>query len=110
MEKNKLQRRNAITVGEAMMMMFKAYRMSAGHNTQRIFQAWDAASGAAPFTIRRFFRDGKLYITVNSSVARNQLLFQRQALVDKINALLESDEMFIKDDPRVSYVKELIIK
>ena len=31
-------------------------------------------------------------------------------LVDRINLILSRDELFVKDDPRVSYVRELILK
>ncbi|MCR4860206.1 MAG: DUF721 domain-containing protein [Bacteroidales bacterium] len=84
--------------------------LTPGLNTRRIFAAWDAASGAGRYTVRRFFRDGKLYVTVDSSVVRSQLSFQREALLGKINAILEKDELFIAGDKRVGYVKELILK
>ena len=70
----------------------------------------DAASGAGRYTVRRYFRDGKLYITVDSSVVRSQLSFQRDVLLEKINALLAQDELFTCDDPRSGCVKELILK
>ena len=60
--------------------------------------------------MRRFFRDGRLYITVDSSVVRSQLSFQRQALLDKVNALLAEDELFIHDPSGEGVVKELILK
>ena len=85
-------------------------RLSARLNARRIFAAWDAASGAGRYTVRRYFRDGKLYITVDSSVVRSQLSFQRQALVEKMNALLAGDEMFTRDDARTGFVQELILK
>ena len=88
----------------------KSMKLSAGLNTQRIYAAWDAASGAARYTVRRFYRDGKLYITVDSSVVRSQLSFQRDALLKKINALLAEDSLFTRDDARVGFVKELILK
>ena len=79
-------------------------------NARRIFAAWDAASGAGPFTLRRFFRDGTLYITVDSSVVRNQLWFQRDVLVEKINALLAEDELFTPDPRSDGPVRQLILK
>ena len=85
-------------------------KLTSGLNTQRIFAAWDAASGAGRYTVRRFFRDGRLYITVDSSVVRSQLSFQRDTLIEKINALLAQDELFTRDDARVGIVKELILK
>lgn len=106
----RIERKNAQTLEDALMQMLKDARISSGHNTRRIFEAWDGASGAAQYTTRRFFRDGKLYITLSSSVARSQLYMQRNLLIEKMNALLRADSMFIQDDPNVSFVKELILK
>ena len=106
----RLARKKALTMEELVPMYIKSMKLTAGLNTQRIFAAWDDASGAAPYTLKRFFRDGRLYITLSSSVVRNQLSFQSDALVEKINSILSRDGLFTKDDARVSYVKELILK
>ncbi len=95
---------------ELVQMFIKSMKLSAGLNTRRIFEAWDAASGASRYTLRRYFRDGKLYVTLNSSMVRNQLGFQKAELVDRINEILREDELFLKDDPQVKYVEELILK
>ena len=106
----RIARKKALDMEEVVSMYIKSMKLTAGLNTQRIFSAWDDASGAAPYTLKRFFRDGKLYITLSSSVVRNQLSFQSDVLVEKMNSILAKDELFTKDDPRVSYVKELILK
>ena len=107
---SRVSRKSAVPLGELIQEYLKSSRLGSGHNTQRIFAAWDAASGAARYTLRRFFRDGRLYITVDSSVVRSQLSFQRQALLDKVNALLAEDELFIRDASGGGVVKELILK
>lgn len=107
---SRIERKEAQTVGDALKEFLKAYHLTPGLNTQRIFSAWDDASGASSFTIKRFFRDGKLYITLNSSVVRSQLSFQKKELITKINAILENDALFSKDEPKVGYVNELILK
>ena len=107
---SRVARKTAVSLSEAIQEYLKVAKLSAGLNTQRIFAAWDAASGAGRYTVRRFFRDGKLYITVDSSVVRSQLSFQRDVLIEKINALLAQDELFTQDDARVGIVKELILK
>ena len=107
---SRVSRKSAVPLGELIQEYLKASRLGSGHNTQRIFAAWDAASGAGRYTVRRYFRDGKLYITVDSSVVRSQLSFQRDVLLEKINALLAQDELFTCDDPRSGCVKELILK
>lgn len=91
-------------------MYIKSMKLSAGLNTRRIFEAWDQASGASRYTIRRYFRDGKLYVTLNSSMVRNQLSFQKEPLMAAVNQILLNDELFIKDDPKVRYVEEIILK
>jgi len=110
MEGSRIRRKKALSMDEVVDMYIKEMKLSASLNTQRIFAAWDEASGAADYTIRRFFRDGKLYISVSSSVVRRDLSFQKAALIDKMNSLLASDTLFTKDDRRVGYVKELILK
>ena len=107
---NRLPRKNAVTIGDAIEEMLRATKLASGLNIQRIFSAWDEASGAGPFTIRKFFRDGKLYITTSSSVICSQLSFQKEELIEKMNAILAGDRLFIKDDPKTGYVKELILK
>ncbi|MBR6184013.1 Protein of unknown function [Bacteroidales bacterium WCE2004] len=107
---SRVARKTAVSLSEAIQEYLKVAKLSAGLNTQRIFAAWDAASGAGRYTVRRFFRDGRLYITVDSSVVRSQLSFQRDVLIEKINALLAQDELFTRDDARVGIVKELILK
>lgn len=91
-------------------MYIKSMKISAGLNTRRIFKAWDEASGAAQFTMKRFFRDGKLFITLNSSMARLQLSMQTDLMKERINRILENDELFTKDDPKVGYVDEIVLK
>ncbi len=106
---SRVARKTAAPLSELIRTWLKSEHLTAGLNTQRIFAAWDAASGAGRYTVRRYFRDGRLYITVDSSVVRSQLSFQRDALVEKINALLAADELFTRDDARVGLVKELIL-
>lgn len=106
----RLQRKQAQTVAEVIREYLHDSGLTSGMNTHRIFTTWDDVSGAGKFTARKFFRDGKLYITVSSSVVRSQLLFQKQALLEKMNERLASDVMFNREDTRVGFIKELIIK
>ena len=107
---SRIARKNAVTIAEALKEMFRSSAAGATFNTRRIFAAWDQASGAGAYTIRRYFREGVLYITMNSSVLATQLSMQKGFLVEKINAILADDILFIKEDSRVGLVKELRIK
>ena len=106
----RIHRKQALSMEEVVQQYIKSMKIAAGLNTQRIFEAWDACSGAGPFTLRRFFRDGKLYITLNSSVIRNQLSFQKADLVEKMNAWLSQDALFTADNRTVNFIRELILK
>ena len=105
-----IHRKEPVGMEEIVRQYIRSMKLSAGLNQQRIFAAWDACSGAGPYTLKRFFRGGKLYITLRSSVIRNQLYFQRDVLVQKMNAYLSEDELFTSDNKSVGFVQELILK
>lgn len=106
----RIHRKQAVSMDEIVHQYIKSMRLAAGLNTQRIFAAWDACSGAGPFTLKRFFRGGKLYITLNSSVVRNQLYFQKKELIEKMNSYLSADDLFTADNRTVNFIEELILK
>lgn len=106
----RLSRKKALGMDEVVQMYIRSMKISSGLNTQRVFAAWDEVSGAAKYTLKKFYRAGTLYITVSSSVVREQLYYQRDALVSMINARLREDDLFTADDPRVSFVQELKLK
>lgn len=105
-----LAHREAIGMPELMKAFVKHFNLSAGLNTQKIFDAWDKVSGVGSFTLNKFYKDGTLYVTVSSSMVRSQLGFQKDSLVKAMNDLLEKDPMFIKDCKTVGYVKRIILK
>ena len=110
MEPVRIHRKEAVSMDEVVKQYIRFMKIAAGLNTQRIFAAWDACSGAGEFTIKRFFRDGKLYITLGSSVIRSQLYFQKDILIEKMNRFLSQDSLFTEDNHAVGYIKELILK
>ena len=95
---------------ELVLQYIREMKLTTGFNTHRIFEAWDAVSGASKYTVSRFYRDGMLYCTISSSVVRNQLYFQRDVLVQKLNEYLDNDEMVIRDRVDGPIVKELILR
>lgn len=106
----RIHRKEAVGMDQIVRQYIKSMKLAAGLNTQRIFAAWDACSGAGPFTLKRFFRSGKLYITLSSSVIRNQLYFQRDVLIEKMNAFLSIDDLFTPTDHTAPFIQELILK
>ena len=105
-----IRRKEALTMEEVIEEYIKSAKLASGLNTQRVFAAWDECSGAGPFTLKRYFRSGTLYITLNSSVIRNQLSFQKAALIEKMNATLSGDKLFTSDNRTTGYIRELVLK
>ena len=105
-----IRRKEALTMEEVVDEFIKSAKLASGLNTQRVFAAWDECSGAGPFTLRKYFRSGTLYITLNSSVIRNQLFFQKEALIEKMNAWLSSDRLFTPDNRTAGFVKDLVLR
>ena len=105
-----IRRKEALTMEEVIEEYIKSARLASGLNTQRVFAAWDECSGAGPFTLKRYFRSGVLYITLKSSVIRNQLYFQKEALIEKMNATLSGDKLFTSDNRTAGYIQELVLK
>lgn len=106
----RMPRKTAIGMNELIEIYIKSMKISSGLNIQRIFAAWDAVSGASAYTLNRRFYKGKLYITLSSSMVRSHLRMQNDFLIERMNAFLEKDELFIKDDKFVRIVKSLILK
>jgi hypothetical protein len=71
-------------------------KLSSGMNTQRAAEAWNSVSGASRYTLSVSLDKGVLYVVMNSSLARNQLYFQRDVLLKKINEYLDNDSLFVK--------------
>ena len=105
-----IRRKEALTMEEVIEEYIKSAKMASGLNSQRIFAAWDECSGAGPFTLKRYFRGGTLYVTLNSSVIRNQLSFQKAELLRKMNATLSGDKLFTADNQTVGFIQELVLK
>ena len=65
-------------------------------------------SGAAGYTLEVTWTRGVLYVTLNSSMARNQLYFQRDVLLRRMNEFLDKDQLYVKGDGPA--VKNIILK
>ena len=105
-----IRRKEALTMEEVIEEYIKSAKIASGLNTQRIFAAWDECSGAGPFTLKRYFRGGTLCVTLNSSVIRNQLSFQKAELLRKMNATLSGDKLFTSDNRTAGYIQEFVLK
>ncbi|MBO7192036.1 MAG: DUF721 domain-containing protein [Bacteroidales bacterium] len=107
---NRIGRKDALGMQELISQYIREMKLASGFNRQRIFEAWDVVSGASRYTVDRFFRDGILYCTISSSVVRNQLYFQRDVLVQKMNEYMEQDDMIVRDAKEQPVIKTLVLK
>ena len=71
----------------------KEERLEDGLQRVRIFGAWDLVVGdaGARATTNKFFRDGILYCTINSSIIRTQLYYRKEEIALKINKMLNDN-------------------
>lgn len=110
METYRIHRKQALDMEEVIDQYIRSMKLAAGLNTQRVFAAWDEVSGAASATLRRYYRDGVLRVNLASSVQRFELGLQKAQMIERMNAWLLKDDLFVKDDPKVGLVKDIILK
>ena len=93
---NGIRRKDAVGMQELVSQYIREMKIASGINRQRVTEAWEKVSGASRYTLEVSLDRGVLYVTLNSSMARNQLYFQRDVLLKKVNEFLEADSLFVK--------------
>ena len=88
-----MQRNNAKKLGDLLANYVKEDGLEDGLLRVRIFETWDLIVGpqAASLTGKKFYKDKNLYCKINSSVFRSQLYFQTDAIIKKMNSLLQGN-------------------
>ena len=107
---NRIGRKDAQGMEELIGQYIREMKLSAGFNRQRIFEAWDAVSGASRYTLEVNYDKGVVYCSLSSSVVRNQLYFQRDVILQKMNEFLAKDDLFVHDPKGGPAVKTLVLK
>ena len=107
---NKLRRKEAIGMDELVSQFVRDMKLVSGLNRQRVAKAWTEVSGAGKYTLSTTFDKGVLTCFISSSLVRNQLYFQRDVLVHKINEFLAKDELFESAEDGSPAVKILVLK
>ena len=105
-----IHRKEAVGMDQIVSDYIKSLKISSGLNQQRIYEAWNVCSGVSAYTLDRYYKNGTLYITLSSSVLRTQLFLQRPSLIYSMNQYLEKDPLFTKDDKKVGFIKQLVLK
>ena len=69
-------------------------KLSSGLDKVHAAAAWNVVSGAAAYTLEVRLERGVMTCTLSSSVVRNQLYFQLNALTQRLNEYLSKDPLF----------------
>ena len=93
-------------MNELVTQFINEMKLASGLKKQRVAEVWNEVSGAGRYTLDVMFDKRVLTCVISSSVVRNQLYFQRDVLVGKMNELLSKDILFDENDG----IKTLILK
>lgn len=107
---NKLRRRDAVGMEELIGQFIREMKLSSGLNRQRAAEIWSEVSGAGKYTLSVILDKGVMTCSISSSLVRNQLYFQRDVLLQKINERLSNDSIFVFDPEKGPAVKTLILR
>lgn len=81
--------------------MLDAYKLKSGLNEARIINEWENAVGSliSQKTDKIYVRRGKLYVYLSSSVIKNELVYAREQIIDRLNTAIGEKvitEMIVK--------------
>ena len=107
---NGIRRKDAVGMQELVSQYIREMKIASGINRQRVTEAWEKVSGASRYTLDVTYDKGVVYCSLSSSVVRNQLYFQRDIILQKMNEFLAHDELFVHDGKGGPAVKTLVLK
>jgi predicted nucleic acid-binding Zn ribbon protein len=92
-----MRRTNDTSLKEASEQMMQVYKIKRKFDETGIIAAWPELVGksVANRTKELFIHDKKLFLRIESSVIKNQLVLMRAQIIDKINA--EAKSALIED-------------
>ena len=59
-----MERKEPSSMEELMPQLLRVMRLSSGMNDNIIMSAWDNVTGAAPYTLSKYVKNGVLYCTI----------------------------------------------
>lgn len=85
-----MKRENTQLIKDILQEFIKEEHLEDGLQRVRIFHTWDLVVGeaGARATTNKFFRDGILYCTINSSIVRTQLYYRKEDIALQMNKML----------------------
>jgi len=78
---------NQSTVGELIEKLFKAYRLDGKMKELEVLNKWEEMMGRAVFlrTKNLSIKNGILYLTIDSSVMRDELAHGKSIIIERVN-------------------------
>lgn len=82
-----MNRNNDKTLKEAIEQMLKVYKLKRKFDETSLIAAWPEMMGKAVAnrTVQLYIRERKLFIRLDSSVVKNELVMIRSQILDKLN-------------------------
>lgn len=96
-----MSRDNQQSMKEAIQMLLKTYRLDTKLNQVKLLDSWEKVMGksVAKRTRDIYFRDGKLFIHLESSALREELQYSKEKMIKLLN-----------EEVGAEVVKEVILK
>ena len=107
---NRIGRKEAVGMESLVAQFIREMKLSSGINQVRVTEAWNTASGASRYTLSVSYVGTYVYVTMSSSMARNQLYYQRDLIMQKMNEILASDTLFVASQKGGAAVTNIILK
>ena len=85
-----MKRENTQLIKAIIEEFIKEERLEEGLGRARLFKAWDLVVGevGTKATTNKYFKDGVLYCTINSSIIRTQMYYRKEDIMAHMNKML----------------------
>ncbi len=92
-----MKRQNDQPIKEVIAELLHSYRLKEKINEVRLLQHWEELFGKtiSKYTEKIFVSNKTLYLTISSAPLRQELMYSRKTMVERINEAIEKD--FIRE-------------
>ncbi len=96
-----MRKSDSQSIGEVLSEYIKSMRIDSRLQEQKVIKLWPELMGPAieKVTKKVYLKEGKLYVELSSSVARNELLMMREGIITVLNKRVGGE-----------IVKEIVLK
>lgn len=107
---NRIGRKEAVGMESLVSQFIREMKLSSGINQVRVTEAWNTVSGASRYTLSVSYVGTYVYVTLSSSMARNQLYYQRDVIMNRMNEFLAADSLFVANAKGGPAVTNIVLK